>query len=158
MPLEVIINGRKLRRGDMIKLNENAPAICRAPKGQEVYIHIIKNNLVGLYSPEKRMSHWGDLDGEVGDGKGWWIERDNLARCIDSGDVEHLISKEFTHRGTDLKDKPCKILAGLDDGLVFVEFEEHVSGCSADGLGKAGHCVAVPRGILIIKRRVKHAK
>lgn len=158
MPHEIMVNGQKIRRGDSIRLNENAPAICRAPVGHMVLVHIIKANLVGLYSPGKKLSHWGDLDGEVADGKGWWIEIDNLSRCIDSSAVEYVIGNEFKHRGVDLKDKPCKILAGLEEGMVFVELEEHVSGCSADGLGKAGHCVAVPRGILTAKKRVKHAK
>jgi hypothetical protein len=119
---------------------------------------MINGDLIGLYSPSKRIANWSDLDGEVGSGKGWWISAKDLARCTDAPNLEYVIGKEFAYRGEDLKDKPCKILAGLDDGTVFVELEEHVSGCSADGLGKAGHCVAVPRDILITKKRVKHAK
>jgi len=58
----------------------------------------------------------------------------------------------------ELGGKPCRMLAGLDDGTVFVEFNEDVNGCSADGLGKAGHCVAVKTKILTKKKRVKHAQ
>jgi hypothetical protein len=50
------------------------------------------------------------------------------------------------------------MLAGLEDGTVFVEFEEDVNGCSADGLGRAGYCVAVNTKVLTKKKRVKHAQ
>jgi len=68
------------------------------------------------------------------------------------------IGGKLKHRGVDLEGKSCRMLAGLDDGTVFVEFKEDVNGCSADGLGKSGHCVAVKTGILIKKKREKHAQ
>jgi hypothetical protein len=68
------------------------------------------------------------------------------------------VTAKLENRGVNLEGKPCHMLAGLEDGTVFVEFEEDVNGCSADGLGRAGYCVAVNTKVLTKKKRVKHAQ
>ena len=99
------------------------------------------------------------MDGEVNEYRGWWIPADRLSYCIEENSGQFEIGSDIDHKGVQLKGKPCKILASMGDGSVFVEFEEDVNGCSADGLGKAGRCVAVNPGILIPKtKREKHAK
>jgi hypothetical protein len=104
------------------------------------------------------VDQWGDLDGEVENRKGWWINKDNLAKCVSGWGGTYEVSVKLEHRGVNLKGKSCRMLAGLDDGTVFVEFEEDVNGCSADGLGKTGHCVAVNTKLLTKKKREKHAQ
>jgi hypothetical protein len=107
------------------------------------------------------MSGWGDLDGMVGTRRGWWLSTTELEKCIDSDDQDYEVIKDLEHRGVQLKGMVCRKLANLNDGAgtIFVEFEKDVNGCSADGLGKAGHCVALSHKILKVKKKkVKHSK
>jgi hypothetical protein len=147
----------------MITLNGQAPGICHAPAGLKVKIKFITKSIgggytIGIYSHNKKISEWGDLDGEVGSRRGWWIGAGDLAHCLEDTSGDFVVDKPLKHLGTDLTGKKCRILAQFDNGSVFVEFDEDIAGCSADGLGKAGHCVAVSPGILAQKRRKKHAK
>jgi len=129
--------------------------------GLNVQIYKLKSGspaMVGLYSPGKRIEGWGDLDGEVESYKGWWISTAELAQCVQDDNRRFEVSKDIEHRGVQLKGKICKMLANLDNGTVFVEFDEDVNGCSADGLGKTGHCVALNSNALkASKKKVKHA-
>ena len=117
------------------------------------------NPLVGLYS-DVRLDNWSDLDGEVSSRKGWWLSARELARVIEEADNSAFeVSKPLEHRGVQLKGKVCRKLANMEDGSIFVEFEEDVNGCSADGLGKAGYCVAIKNSVLKpAKKKEKHAK
>ena len=159
------INGKTFSKGDTITFNDDAQGICYGPRGLTVEIKYIqqassntRSSSVGLYSPHQRIDGWSDLDGDVGHHRGWWINSDALAKCIQESDAKYTVSKAVEHHGVQLKDKSCLMLAHLDDGLIFVEFEEDVNGCSADGLGKAGHCVALKSNVLTKKKRVKHAE
>jgi len=118
----------------------------------------IRDGSIGLYSQDQLVDQWSDLDGEVENRRGWWVNKERLEKCIEGWGGEYHVAGKLEHRGVDLKGKPCRMLAGLDDGTVFVEFEEDVNGCSADGLGKTGHCVAVNTKVLTKKKREKHAQ
>jgi len=158
MPSSVKLNGRIYHKGDSITFNQQARGILYAPAGLTVKILFINGSSVGLYSPHA-LDEWGDLDGEVDSQHGWWIDTNHLEQCVEGYyEGTYEISGKLEHRGVELGGKPCRMLAGLDDGTVFVEFNEDVNGCSADGLGKAGHCVAVKTKILTKKKRVKHAQ
>jgi len=163
MSSTIELNGKIYKRGSTVILNSKAPAMCHAPAGLKVELRYIHregggNCNIGLYSRHKEVKDWSDLDGEVPHRKGWWVRAANLEQCIDTSDVEYVVKKELRHRGTELKDKPCRWLATLEDGSIFVEFEEDVNGCSADGLGKAGYCVAIKSNALAKRKREKHAK
>lgn len=132
--------------------------ICRGPEGLEVVLLFIRGTDLGLYSPTKRISNWGDLDGEVESERGWWIGASSLEKGIQMYDGEYEVGIDLEQRGVNLKGKPCRMLASLDNGTVFVEFDEDVNGCSADGLGKTGHCVALKTEVLVKKKREKHAQ
>ena len=80
-----LLNGRVFDIGDTVTLNSEAKLICRAPDGLRVTLFISKPGLIGLYSPEKRINDWGDLDGEVEEYKGWWITPEDLERIIYEG-------------------------------------------------------------------------
>jgi hypothetical protein len=86
---------------------------------------------------------WSDLDGEVGHHRGWWVRKSHLEKCLNDNTAVFKVVKEMASRGVPLKDLTGSIVAGLENGDVFLEFEDHVNGCSADGHGKAGHCVAI---------------
>lgn len=115
--------------------------------------------LVGLHSPDERIDGWGDLDGHTGNRRGWWVSANELSGCIIEGNDDFEVSKDIEHRGVKLKGKTCRRLATMSDGSIFVEFDEDVNGCSADGLGKTGHCVALsPSALKVKKKKVKHSK
>lgn len=118
------------------------------PEGTVVVLRVTKNDgeTLGIYSPNKLFSEWGDLDGAVDHHRGWWISCANFAKCIRMDSGKYFVEKDFLSRGVQLKGLVCNILAHLENGSIFVEFEEDVNGCSADGLGKAGHCVALSKG------------
>lgn len=102
---------------------------------------------------------WSDLDGAVERYKGWWVRTCDLGECIEETDCSGFeVAVEFEHCGIKLKGKHCHILGTLDNGTVFVEFDEDVNGCSADGLGKSGHCVALKAKLLASRKRSKSAK
>jgi len=158
MPL--IIHGRVYQVGDTIELNHNAPDICNAPEGLKVEIYTIKGpDAIGLLSPYQQVPEWHSLDGEFDeDGRGWWVTRSELHAIINTSKIESyrvVSEKPYMHKGIDLTGKTCKLLGHLDNGLVFVEFEEHICGCSADGLGKAGHCVAISPNLLAVRKEIK---
>jgi len=160
--MSIKLNGRIFSRGDTITFNKHAQGICYGPNGLKILIHKIRTDgsgLVGLYSPEQRIDSWSSLDGDVGDHRGYWLSVRDLEACIQEDDSMYEITKPIEHRGVQLKGLTCKQLGGLDDGSIFVEFDDDVNGCSADGLGKAGHCVAVSSDSLKIrKKKEKHAK
>ena len=160
MPL--IINGIEIRIGDPLTLNQHAPKICHAPEGLRVEIFAIRSDGedIGLYSPYEAVSGWHDLDGELDSShRGWWVNRNQLAMLMD---IEPRIYKlkegVVFYKGIDLSGRTCQILGQLDNGLVFIELEENIGGCSADGLGKAGHCIAVKPEFLIAVKQNKKAR
>jgi len=163
MSNSVPLNGKSYNLGDTITFTKQARSICHAPNGLSVEIKFITVNSngkysVGLYSPHQKVEEWSDLDGEVGSRRGWWIDAISLEKCIENLGGEFVIDKPLEHRGINLKGKLCRMLAHPDNGTIFVEFNEDISGCSADGLGKAGHCVAVKSNILTKKKRKKSTK
>ena len=165
--MPVKLNGRIFNTGDYVTFNSHAkniiPGVCQ---GMTVEIHRIKGTspiTVGLYSPDSRIDGWGDLNGNVGDYRGWWINAPELADCIEVDERLYEVGKDIDHRGVKLKGMACRILSNIRDGTdtVFVEFDKDVNGCSADGLGKAGHCVALSRKALTVakkKKKEKHSK
>jgi hypothetical protein len=158
MAQSVTLNGKTYHKGDTVTFNGKAAGICYGPAGVKVKILYIRDGSIGLYSPDRRIDNWSDLDGEVESRRGWWIPPTELENCISSFDGHYEVTAKLENRGVNLEGKPCRMLAGLEDGTVFVEFEEDVNGCSADGLGRAGYCVAVNTKVLTKKKRVKHAQ
>ena len=159
----VVLNSRTFTLGSVLTLNEHAAKTCNgAPHGLKVLIARIKKEVpdiyVGLSCPDMYQEGWGDLDGEVEEGKGWWISVSNLEKSILEGGERYKVDGKVEFKGQDLNGRSCNILASFDNGMVFVEFEEDVSGCSADGLGKSGHCVAVNTNFLKRIPRAKSAK
>lgn len=164
MPFTIKLNGRTYQEGDRVTLNSLAQQECNASQGTEVIILRRQTNeidggiLIGLYS-DSPISGWHNLDGAISGNHGWWIPKNRLAKCIVVEDeVIYKVNKKLNNRGIELKGKTCKILGQLEDASIFVEFEENVNGCSADGLGKAGYCVALSPGYLTSKKRKKSAK
>lgn len=101
---------------------------------------------IGIVSP-KYISGWGDLNGACNEGHGLWVTATFLMRYfrINSIGGRALIKDEFVFRRKNLKGRVGEVISKLPGSrMLFVEFNEDLGGCSADGLGKAGHCVMVP--------------
>jgi len=145
---------------DIIILNANAEKASVAVKGTKARLYMrhpeYGDEMVGLYN-EFGVPGWGDLDGEVPDHKGWWINIDELKNMVDSPIEKglHIINKDFEFNGRNLKGLAGTPLALIESNEMFIELEEDVGGGSADGLGKRGHCVLVPRKYL---QEIKLAK
>jgi hypothetical protein len=139
------LNGKLYSKGDSVTLNSNAPSMCYVPVGTVVQIAYTRadGDSIGLYSPNRKFDEWHDLDGRVSSNSGYWMPRRSLEKCIDVTDIEYVVVKDLISRGVQLKGLKCHSLTNLDNGSIFVEFDEDVNGCSADGHGKAGHCVAL---------------
>jgi len=102
---------------------------------------------IGIVS-DKYREGWGDLNGVCDEGHGLWVSVSFLVRYfrVNSSPDRALIKDEFVFRRKNLKGKIGNIISQLPGSqMLFVEFDEDLGGCSADGLGKAGHCVMIPQ-------------
>lgn len=141
--------------GDITVLTKNGMRALGAKAGTEVKIVEIRR-------------HGSDpMDTEVGvnrtDGE-YWPGYDRTKLLIYAGDFlswfhvktlpkDLYVSGNFVFRGRNLKGMSCKKLAILRNGDFFVEMEEDIGGCSCDGLGKTGHCIAISRKLVSEKKK-----
>lgn len=142
--------------GDSLRATEKASYDGHAEMGELVTVNTIKSRdgssmsfFVGVVA-ERPNSNWSNLDGRVAPGHGYYFRRRDLFRYFVPITMERMIIKDsFKFRKLELEGLECDILAFLPDGKsVFIQFDKNVGGCGCDGLGKAGHCLAVPRNIL----------
>jgi hypothetical protein len=153
MPI-MLGNGTMVSIGQYVRLSTKAQDRGIGPRGNMVQLyemHPDADDTIGLFS-DSPIPGWGDLDGEVDDGHGWYVGIRDLDWIIEISEGKpKIISHNFEFNGVQLKGMDCKFLSILEntkENLAFVEFNEDIGGCSADGLGKRGHCVAVPRKII----------
>lgn len=136
--------------GMRVRARESADENGIAPAGLKPVIYKImqagNDPHIGLYNSAGPVSgyDWHDFEGEVEDRCGYWVQLSSLIKHFDIQSQAAEITGDVFIRGRNLKGMNGKVLASADSGLVFLELDEDVGGCSADGLGKAGHCVAVP--------------
>lgn len=145
MPIK--IDGRFYEIGSFVRTTRANSALGNLPVGTKLQLyclHDAESEIVGLFSPNKSIPGWHDLDGKVALRHGWWARFDQLVKTIEPLDETYKVRIDAQSRGISLKNKTCRVICQPEESIVFVEFDEHVNGCSADGLGKAGHCVALP--------------
>lgn len=113
------------------------------------------NELVGIRSHQPVAASWGNLDGHIENGQGLWIDKDFFTSAFDRNiNMRMSVKGEFMFRQRNLEGMECRTVGTLPDGQSsFVEFNEHVDGCSADGLGKAGYCIIIPHKSLISAKK-----
>lgn len=161
MQQSIKIAERIINVGDRLRGNMNAPERGLCPEDHIVTVqYITDEGMVGLYS-ERRLSGWSDLDGEVPNRQGFWASRDCIHDNFVPVDVGLVVKRPVKFKNRDLQGMKCKILRALGDRKhVFVEMEENVGGGSADGLGRAGHCVLLEENILagVPKKKKKAVK
>ena len=143
----------KLSLGDLITFNAAARKFLGALPGWKAEIACWNHghsDVVGLraYEPEDYISGWGDLDGVVDDEQGYWIRIKDLVEITNSLThlaVKYTIRHDIDFKGIKLAGRECEFLSHIDQTkLVFVDLGEDIGGCSADGLGPRGHCIAIP--------------
>jgi hypothetical protein len=105
-----------------------------------------EDQLVGLHCVNRKIDGWSNLDGHVSNSTGWWASRTEMDRYLEPAVSRYVIASGVTFRGVPLQGKPCKLVAASSDGIVFMEFDEDLGGCSADGHGKSGRCVPLLEG------------
>lgn len=151
----MMLNGSVYQMGDYITLNSEANKRGLGPVGTVVQLYCWHPEskqyptVVGLYK-EEYLSGWGSLDEEVEDGQGWWVDVSELTNYVDKRTGQRkTVSGSFIHCDIELKGKQCKFLTTIEKtDLAFVEFDEDVHGCSADGLGRRGYCLAITHKLL----------
>ena len=151
------IGGTVCSEGDKLTLNRRAEVDGFGTRGDTATIkEIIQNsgeNTVIVVVKDQAHSSWRR-------GHTLKFGINNLRRyfTIDSQLKELYVSGKFVYKGKDLRGKKCKPLAVVGNSDYIVEFAEDIGGCSGDGLGKLGHCVAVDKKLLKSKKRKTKAK
>ena len=107
--------------------------------------YITGSGLIGLYS-ECLIEGWGDLDGRVKYGHGFFIQEDYLCKYFRPFKTEFTIQKAIKHKGHNLQGMKCKLIKSLRHTQhVFVEVDKNIGAGGADGLGKLGHCILITK-------------
>lgn len=147
----VVIGDKRIKVGDKLRSNERAyeNGICKP--GIIVTVSVIKSvgeDMIGL-SSTSRMTGWGSLDGFVSPKQGYWVNRDSLMDNFELITNDHVVSADITFKKHSIKGMRCKILhTDTRTMYSFIEVEKNVGGGSADGLGRSGHCIAIPHKAL----------
>ena len=123
---------------------------CRIPPGTYEIVALSSSQSDGLghigVTSKKALKSWGDLNGQTASGHGLWLSIEVVDKYfkLDHVGRKMVIKNKFMFKRKDLRGKTCKIVGNLPNSkITFVELQEHIDGCSADGLGKAGHCILI---------------
>jgi len=125
-------------------------AVINFFSGEKEYPHI------GIQCPYPKDNggggDWGDLDGRCPPYQGRWFTIPEVLRFFNvPGKEKYVVATDLEVRGKNLKGMPCRILCYSGNTSMFIEFEENIGGCGADGLGRKGHCLLVDGAVLGVK-------
>jgi len=145
----ITIGDKTVTAGLMVEATKIAEEMGLCPTGLRPIIHRISEIngewQFALYSKGQKVDGWHDLEGELPNKTAFWVTIEELiagfAFANDRAEVKGIVM--FKNRN--LKGMTGRILGLMDGAFYFLEFDEDIGGCSADGLGKAGHCVAINR-------------
>ena len=149
---------KKIRVGMHAIINSEGRHQGIGTAGDHIEIKVIRKNngedvkigITGGYH-----DGWHNLEGLVPSHQGYWVTREQIFTCVDLiGEKDLKIKGNLTFKGKKLKGKKCKILSSLEDGSMFVEFDENIGGTSCDGLGHRGHCIVVDPEMLGMKKPI----
>lgn len=150
----VAVEDKIVTVGDKFKVTENGYENGLGRVGNIVTIHCIREEddgrfLIGLYS-KVPISNWNNLENSVEEGQGYWVRSNDINSMLTQiGSCVVVIAKDFKFKKHNLKGMQAKLLCRTSfKTSCFIELEEDVGGGSADGTGKAGHCVVVPSEVL----------
>lgn len=154
----IFIDNKMILVGSKLVANSKADrrGICRNNEVVTVIKIKIEDHIpyIGVHS-ENEHSLWGTLDGHLEDKHGLWLEGNSLFSYFNIITDSITIGKDFNFKNKNLKGMDCKILhQDKRNNQYFVEFLDNIGGGSADGLGKSGHCVAIPGNLLEVKENL----
>ena len=149
--MSIIVNKIPVKINDKFMVTKNGESNGYGfAKEIVTVLHIYDSSTIGIVS-EKSHPNWGDLDGRVEPGHGFYVNPLVLRDNFDRIGIKYSIPSTYKYNDTELKGKSCNVLYVTSDRETsFVEFEEDIGGGGCDGLGKHGHCIAVPSHILHI--------
>jgi hypothetical protein len=143
----ITIGDRVITAGIIVEATSRAEKVGLCPAGLKPIIHNIRQQhgewQIALHSRETKVDGWHDLEGALPDSTAYWITQQELIDCFAFSVSEAEVKDNIMLKNRNLKGMTGKILSLMDKQFYFLEFDEDVGGCSADGLGKAGHCVAI---------------
>ncbi len=154
----IFIDNKMILVGSKLVANSKADrrGICRNNEVVTVIKIKIEDHIpyIGVHS-ENEHSLWGTLDGHLEDKHGLWLKGNSLFSYFNIITDSITIGKDFNFKNKNLKGMDCKILhQDKRNNQYFVEFLDNIGGGSADGLGKSGHCVAIPGNLLEVKENL----
>lgn len=159
---KINVNGATYRINDKLRfINSNKiggyGGLSGLSPNEIVKIVVIKDGdgdvpLIGIVPVSgERLEGWHDLDDNIRDRNGYYIEKHHLTRNFRLEVHRHkmIVGDSFAFKQRELKDMECKVLSPMPGNKEsVVEFKEDIGGCGADGLGKAGYCLVIPNKIL----------
>lgn len=150
--MSITVGGRQIREGDKFRITKNGEVNGFGFAGETITVlRIYDNHTIGIVS-ERYNPSWGDLDGKVEPGYGYYINPESFRdNNFEQPNSQYMVTAEYKYNELDLKGKTCKMLyVTRDRNTSFVEFEDNVGGGGCDGLGKHGHCIAMPSSLLSV--------
>lgn len=160
MAIEIKQRGVHLRVGNRCKLSAAGKSAFSslASKDPTFTVRIIGDYSSGTESlgrvsigleSDRRIESFHDLNGMTKEYYGYFFNfSDFLKGHFVVVPEEMLVAKSWIFKKKELKGHQCKFLGSVTDKFAYVEFKDNVGGGSADGLGKAGHCVVIPKDVL----------
>jgi len=157
--MAITINKIPLKVGDKFRITKNGEINGYGASGEIITIECILDNMtIGIYSD---FSHpnWSSMDGRVAQGHGLYVNKETLSENFERIGARYTISANYEYNNINLTGKACSLLHITSDRETgFVEFDENIGGGGCDGLGKHGHCIAVPFYVLSELRVTQHQK
>jgi len=147
--MSLIVNKIPLKAGDKLRVTRSGEINGYGIAKEIVTVeHIYDSKTIGITS-EHAHPNWGDLDGRVASGHGFYVNPSIISENFERVGVQYTVSEPYKYNDIDLTGKTCSVLFVTSDHEInFVEFEEDIGGGGCDGLGKHGHCIAVPAHVL----------
>ncbi len=152
-----VIENVVINMDDELEVTKAGGDFYGIPVGERVRVSdFIDNNgkSISFYlTTNNRHEQLGDPDDFVGE-DGWCIKVLDRKLMTHFKKVERgnkgYIKDDYSFRGRNLKGMQCNIITKID-GNAFIEMSENIGGGSCDGIGKTGHCIIVPKNIIIKK-------
>lgn len=147
--MSIIINKTPLKINDKFRVTKNGELNGYGIDKEIItVVQIFDSKTIGIYS-ERSHPNWGDLDGTVALEHGYYVDPMTLKDNFERIGVQYFVSETYKYNDIDLTGKVCNVLYITSDRETsFVEFEDDIGGGGCDGLGKHGHCIAMPSYLL----------
>jgi len=141
-----------IKIGQVVRFNKYAERIMPVHAGLIAIVVTMKEVLDSDYgtphikigvSVDKPIMHFCSLGGIVPKRTGLWIHEDVLYSSVEV--LQPYIIDGTTFKSKDLGGFKCRIMGAIGKSDYIVEVDSNVDGNSADGRGKNGNCIIIPK-------------